>query len=574
MSVEDAQKTIDTTYNKRLFGSDVTICRSDEVLTAVLNGEKVEDLEGEDVSVDEAAAAQQTWKTDATTLQANVNAEELAYEALEVGRSDGGIFKRVGAFLFGNTVSPNLNFNDSAIEELAKDIDKTMGDVRVNYGVKVSDGVAAVTEGHDGNMVSRVWLKRTLNDQFTSADSSHAFVAEISYAPLQIDQEQAQACADTINTALNRGATLTFEGTSYDIDAASLGKWVKTSVNETSDEATPEEEKTYEIVPYLNVDKARSAILKHLTPSMDKEKAQVKIKVSGDTATVYPNAEGTMPVLADAVESLDAALFQNAEESSDPVTIEVQGTEIPESMSFDDALAYGVIEKVQSYTTEYTADNENRNINIHLAADLLNNSVCEGNGGTWSFNGTAGECNEEKGFVGAGTIVNGETVDEIGGGICQVATTVFNAVYEGGYGVVTRHNHTLYITSYPAGRDAAVSWPDLDFVWENDTSSDVLLRTSYTDTTVTVTLYGINPNYRVETETGNWKAGKKHKTVTEKDDTLAKGTEYVKQSGWDGSKITVKRTVYDDSDTIVYSDTFASVYDPRNEIVVKGTATS
>ena len=288
MSVEDAQKTIDTTYNKRLFGSDVTICRSDEVLTAVLNGEKVEDLEGEDVSVDEAAAAQQTWKTDAITLQANVNAEELAYEALEVGRSDGGIFKRVGAFLFGNTVSPNLNFNDSAIEELAKDIDKTMGDVRVNYGVKVSDGVAAVTEGHDGNMVSRVWLKRTLNDQFTSADSSHAFVAEISYAPLQIDQEQAQACADTINTALNRGATLTFEGTSYDIDAASLGKWVKTSVNETSDEATPEEEKTYEIVPYLNVDKARSAILKHLTPSMDKEKAQVKIKVSGDTATVAP----------------------------------------------------------------------------------------------------------------------------------------------------------------------------------------------------------------------------------------------------------------------------------------------
>ena len=170
---------------------------------------------------------------------------------------------------------------------------------------------------------------------------------------------------------------------------------------------------------------------------------------------------------------------------------------------------------IHIYTTEFTsgAGTENRNHNIRLVSDLLNDSVAPA-GGTWSFNGTSGECNAERGFLGAGAIIDGEYEDAVGGGICQVATTVFNAVYDAGYPVPTRYNHSLYIASYPAGRDAAVSWDELDLVWKNDGASDVLMRTSYTDTSVTVTLYGVDPGYRVSTNVGEWTEGEKHKTKT------------------------------------------------------------
>lgn len=85
-----------------------------------------------------------------------------------------------------------------------------------------------------------------------------------------------------------------------------------------------------------------------------------------------------------------------------------------------------------------------------------------------------GEANEEAGFQAAHAIINGEYDDAIGGGICQVATTVFNAVYEAGYPVTERRNHSLYISSYPTGRDAASAYPDLDLTWVNDGTSDVL----------------------------------------------------------------------------------------------------
>ena len=224
-----------------------------------------------------------------------------------------------------------------------------------------------------------------------------------------------------------------------------------------------------------------------------------------------------------------------------------------------------------SFTTEFTtgAGTENRNHNIELVSQLLSNSVVKP-GERWSFNGTAGECNAERGFLGAGAIIDGEYDDAVGGGICQVATTVFNAVYDSGFPVRTRHNHSLYISSYPTGRDAAVSWPDLDLVWENDGESDVLVRLSCADGSVTATLYGVDPGYQVSTATGEWSEGAKYKTKTKVDETLAPGTSYTKTRGTDGRSITVVRTVTDESGTVLREDAFASVYDPMTEVVVKG----
>ncbi len=255
--------------------------------------------------------------------------------------------------------------------------------------------------------------------------------------------------------------------------------------------------------------------------------------------------------------------------------MEVTAQATPTSLTFDEALSRGLVEEISSYTTEYSDAESmaNRRHNIHLAADLLSDSIVPANGGVWSFYETSGECNEEAGFLGAGVIIEGEHDDAVGGGICQVATTVFNAVYDSGFPVLRRYNHTLRLTNYPDGRDAAVNWPDLDLRWQNDCASDVLLRCSYTETTLTVTLYGVDPGYVVSTQTGDWQEGEAHKTKVECDESMAEGASYVEVAGVDGSSISVFRTVRDQAGNVLHEDEFASLYQPEAEVVVAGPGT-
>ena len=122
-------------------------------------------------------------------------------------------------------------------------------------------------------------------------------------------------------------------------------------------------------------------------------------------------------------------------------------------------------------------------------------------GETFSFNGTTGARTADKGFREAPVIINGELQTGLGGGICQVSTTVFNAAYEAGLPIVSRTNHALYISHYPQGRDATVNYPDLDLKFRNDTGHWLLLRTWVGSSSLTVALYGTPVHRRVVSET-------------------------------------------------------------------------
>ena len=98
-------------------------------------------------------------------------------------------------------------------------------------------------------------------------------------------------------------------------------------------------------------------------------------------------------------------------------------------------------------------------------------------------------------------IINGELQNGIGGGVCQVSTTVFNAAFDAGLSITSRTNHALYISHYPQGRDATVNYPDTDLRFQNDTNKWLLLRTFVGASELTVNLYGTPVHRRVEVET-------------------------------------------------------------------------
>ena len=148
-----------------------------------------------------------------------------------------------------------------------------------------------------------------------------------------------------------------------------------------------------------------------------------------------------------------------------------------------------ITELVASYTTEHPCC-QPRVTNIHLAADTINNTIVEP-GQTFSLNGALGPRTTDKGYkLAPGIGANLEFEDSVGGGVSQLSTTLFNAVFFGCYEDVTHTVHALYISRYPMGREATLNYPSIDNKFRNDSHSGVLIRTSYSGTSVTVALYG------------------------------------------------------------------------------------
>lgn len=147
-----------------------------------------------------------------------------------------------------------------------------------------------------------------------------------------------------------------------------------------------------------------------------------------------------------------------------------------------------IAKRIGQYTTYYNSRNKNRSHNIHLAAQAINNRVVFPNE-TFSFNETVGKRTEEKGYKRAGIIVRGEVSEGIGGGICQISSTLFNAVDRAGLLIVNRYSHSRSVPYVPPGRDATVSWYGPDFVFQNKYDQPILIRAYAQNGTASIMIY-------------------------------------------------------------------------------------
>ena len=144
--------------------------------------------------------------------------------------------------------------------------------------------------------------------------------------------------------------------------------------------------------------------------------------------------------------------------------------------------------KISTFSTNLPA-NPTRTHNIKIAAREIDGTYVAP-GETFSLNEALGERTAAKGYNKAGVIIGGRLREDYGGGISQLSTTLFNAVFFSGAKIEEFHPHSFYISRYPEGREATISWPDIDNRFTNDTKGGILIRASATDSKVTVTFYG------------------------------------------------------------------------------------
>ena len=263
-----------------------------------------------------------------------------------------------------------------------------------------------------------------------------------------------------------------------------------------------------------------------------------------------------------------AALLAAATRRVNRVTPIVVATQPPKRTTAD-AQAMGITGIVASYTTSYGGV-PNRIHNVQVVSHLVDDTFIAP-GKEFSFNGTTGDRNAAKGLLEAPVIINGELKTGLGGGTCQVSTTVFNTAYEAGLPITARTNHALYISHYPQGRDATVNYPDTDLKFVNDTDHWLLLRTFVSASTLTVNLYGTPQHRRVDSVVAPLRTTGPVPTVITKDPKLEKGKKVVDEVGSPPLSTSVTRRVYDAGGKLLYENTWYSSYVGEKEKVRVGT---
>jgi vancomycin resistance protein YoaR len=238
------------------------------------------------------------------------------------------------------------------------------------------------------------------------------------------------------------------------------------------------------------------------------------------------------------------------------------------TFSTADAQHLGVTDEVASFTTPY-APGEPRVTNIQRAAELLDGSIVKP-GGTFDLNTRLGQRTLERGFVVAPMIDEGRLRDAVGGGVSQIATTLYNAAFFAGLKLVAHTPHAFYIERYPPGREATVSWGGPELVFQNDWAAPLVVLVDAASDHITVRMFSRRLGRKVEQGTGirtDEKPAKTQKIVNPK---LAPGQEHVIQHGGEeGFAITYWRKVYRGS-ALIANERFSAHYRPEDTIIEIG----
>lgn len=279
--------------------------------------------------------------------------------------------------------------------------------------------------------------------------------------------------------------------------------------------------------------------------------------------TLYPHVDGID--FAISMEEAKKIVEENKEEYIIPLKIthpEITTDKIG-SEGFPDLLA--------EFSTNYNPGAKDRTTNLRLASNKINNTVVLP-GETFSYNKVVGKRTTEAGYKEAPSYAGGKVVNDIGGGICQITSTLYNAVVLANLDIVSRSNHQFVPSYVKAGRDATVVYGAIDFKFKNTRKYPIKIKSTVSGGVARVQIYGMKEEteYEVKIET-KITGSIPMKTVYEDDPTLEKGKEKVEQKGHNGTYSEAYKVVYLNGKVVSRTLLSKDKYNQMSTIIKRGT---
>ena len=278
---------------------------------------------------------------------------------------------------------------------------------------------------------------------------------------------------------------------------------------------------------------------------------------------LYPDVEGV-----DLTISVEEAQKQVDSKDQDEYSFKLNITKAEKTIKDLGLEAFPYV--ISEFTTKYDASNVNRSINLAIAAKKIDGTVLMP-GEEFSYNKVVGKRTVEEGYKDAKIYADGGVVDGLAGGICQISSTLYNAVLLANLEITERHNHT-YTTSYlPGGRDATVVWGTKDFKFKNTRNYPVKIEASVKNGIAEFKFHGIAEETEYEIKILPVTTSSiPFSTVYEEDPTLAPGQMVTKQGGHSGCRVTTYKETRLNGTVISKEVISNDTYDPMRKIVRVG----
>ena len=451
----------------------------------------------------------------------------------------------------GGDVAPTVRVDAAAYQQGLEAV-RAAGDVAARdarLDIAVGGNGVTVVPSRDGTTADAVALERAIEASVVRG-KAYAGPVPMKAVPPKVSTADAEARAGVAALYLARPVTLRYRERTMVLSPREMAGMLSVNTGADAD--------TYP----LTFRNARAAARLHElfswaeTPPVD---ARIEVHPEGGI-TVTPSTVGEVLDMEVLLEDLDDTALGGGLRS-----VFVALKPAMPKLTSDDVETMGLASLGAQFVTYFDPRNTTRAGNIALAAKLVDGSVIEP-GQTFSLNAAMGPRTTNRGFDYAPVIAaDGVLRQGVGGGICQYATTLFNAVLLAGLPVVERQAHSLYISHYPIGRDATVSWGAVDFKFRNDSGKALMIRSWVQGDHLTVAIVG-KTGREVTFKTGPFYDSRRPvhgqsdpRVIYDAD--LGPGVVRWER-GIDGHSVKVERTVRDAKGAVLFRDAFVSHYEP------------
>jgi len=520
----------------------------------------------------EIRGADQVWPTTARDLGLRLEPAELTAAAYQIGRQGSPadrLGEQIDVFLHGRTVTAASTTDQAALEtsikNMAKQIERAPRDARL--GLAKNGAIDAA--GSQAGLAVDIAASR---DQVTSALNTNGRTVELitQSIPPAIPDEQLRTAHEQLQRLLGPDAqplTLTFGQQSYRLERADLLKLISLSGGTRPGQPA-----------VVNVDEAPlKTWAAKMAKDLDQSVQDARFRFNGGNLQVLkPSKQGRTVDQQAVVQQVREALLAGETTLQLPVDV----TE--PSVSSDNPQALGITEVIDRGSTSFAGSIPEKKFNIQLAAERLN-GVVVAPGATFSFNEAVGPTTLDAGFKWGFGITSGndgpKTVPSVAGGICQVATTLFQPVFWSGYQLEERHWHLYWIPAYTSrnvvGLDVTVD-PDsnIDFKWINTTSNYVLIQADADAEKVYFGLYGKKPSWTVQVDDAviTKRTPPDTKPIAQEEPTLPWGRTLLVETARDGFDAEVTRRVIPTDGGKARELNLKSSYAPAHTVTLVGSA--
>jgi len=492
-------------------------------------------------------------------LGVSLDATATAAAAAQRGRHELPLGLSVWLPGSGGDVAPILKFDAVALEQgltaVRGPVEVASRDARLTIDKR---GVAVVPSS-DGRAVDATALARAIVASATRGSAYAGPVPLLAVSP-KVSTAVAESRAGAAAAYLSRPIILRHAGQSIRLTPRTIADMLSVNISADAD--------TYPFT--FRNDQARGELRRLLAwaerPPVD---ARIIVHPKGGI-TVTQSHDGEVLDLELLLEDLDAAAIGGGLR-----TVVVSTSAAVPKLSSEDVRNMGLSSLGSQFTTYFDPGNAARAGNIALAAKLVDGTVIDP-GRTFSLNAAMGPRTVNRGFDYAPVIAaDGVLRQGVGGGICQYATTLFNAALFAGLPMVDRQPHSLYISHYPIGRDATVAWGSADLRFRNDTANKLLIRSWVEGDALRVAIVG-KTGRAVDLKTTRFydirkpAHGRSDPRVIYDADL---GPGVVRwERGINGRTVKVERTVRRTDGTLVFRDSFVSRYEPLDWVKRVGTS--